>query len=796
MKTVNDDNLKFAFFVGRVPPRPLTATFVVKVAFKMMPGGVAELLPEDKQPEFSGDEPDSDPAQGLRYASDFALYKPGADLLLAGHCHAPAGKSYQQAEVVFGVGDNIKRLVVFGDRFWKKGGLGSSMSEPEPFDSIPLTWGRSFGGPGDPRNPVGRGIGESELEDGTKAYRLPNIETLKSLVHTPQDRPAPVGFGPIDPAAPLRASKTGTYNKKWLEQNWPWLPDDFDWSFFNAAPPDQQLQGRFLKGDELLRFDGLHPQVMSYQCRLPAEQVRLFVRRRKGDVLVFENVDLRLDTLFADMDAEVVTLLWRGVTAADSMKLKEFEEVFVVREPLARPAATSLEGYEKLYLKRTAEITKAEATVFKPIDPIVVIPPRLPKTAWADRLREKVAALPLIVPDDPDHPMEAEWQSAMGAARPVGKMPPPPKIENLAQGVAVIKAELARLEAAEPGVAQVFSNVPLDFATFDDDVAEDEKNMTPGANDEIEDEEEGETDWSRERVEKHVAAGGAFDGQDLSGLDLSQLNFSGLSFREAVLDETQLAGCKFDGADLTDASLAKATLSDATFQKANLENADFTEVIASGTRWAAANVTSTEFGGAKLAKADFKGCKGRQSGFAGCDLAGANFEDCELDQPDFTGASLAGGNFRNAVLPDAGFYEILAPDANFEGAHILRGRFSDAQLMNSNFKGCVMDEAVLENARLGRSNFTEARLARAIFTGARLSQAVFLMAHCVNAKFEDSDASRVQFAQTNLFRATFENSNLTEAVFWGSNCYEVEFFQAILKGTAFDETNLKGTKLV
>src|SRR5258708_2848074 len=106
MKTVNDHHLKFALFVGRVPPPPLTATFVVKAGFKLLPGGVAELLPEGEQPEFSGDQFNGDdPAQGLRYPSDFALFKPGTDLLLAGQCHAPAGQAVTQAEVAFGVGE-------------------------------------------------------------------------------------------------------------------------------------------------------------------------------------------------------------------------------------------------------------------------------------------------------------------------------------------------------------------------------------------------------------------------------------------------------------------------------------------------------------------------------------------------------------------------------------------------------------------------------------------------------------------------------------------------------------------
>ena len=796
MRTVNDHELKFAFLVGRVPPLPLSATFVVKAGFKLSPGGVAELLAEEEQPQFSGDAfNDDNPAQGLRYASDFALYKPSADLLLAGHCHAPAGQLLAYADVVFGVGDSAKRLVVFGDRFWSTDDLGSVMSQPVPFTSMPLTWARAFGGPDDPRNPAGRGLGDTLREDGSTVRMLPNIESINALTRSPRDRPQPVGFGPIDPASPLRASKTGSYDQIWLEQHWPWLPADFDWTFFNAAPADQQLEGRFLRGDEVLRFDYMHPEFPSYQCRLAGQRARLFVKRRKGMALIFEEVELRLDTLFADMDAETVTLVWRGVAAAQSMKLKEFEEVFIVIEPLSRPLAFDLAGYEALYHTRLAEIAQADAVEIAPIDPLVVVPPRLPDTAWADRLREAVAALPPLVPDEPDHPLDEEWMKAMGVPRPAGTVPPAPVVRNLAEGEALIRSEIAKLEAAEPGVAKVFHDVPLDFSSFDKEIDEDEKNMTPGANDEVADLPDEDDEWTRDRVKRHVAAGGTFDGQDLSGLDLSQLDLSGLSFREARLDGAQLAGCAFDSGDFTGASLAKAVMAQSTFNNCRMKNADLSNVVAPESVWQGADLSNAEFDSANLSGADFRRCRGKHAGFAGCDLTGADFEACDLEQPDFTSASLAGVRFRNAVIPDAAFYKMLAPNATFEGAQIVRGRFNDAQAVNANFTRCGLDDATFENARLARSNFTETELARAIFTGANLAQSMFLRSGCVNAKFDDVVAPGGRFVQTNLFRATFENADLTSAAFLGSNCFEAEFFQVTVTDTVFDDTNLKRTKL-
>lgn len=799
MKTVNDHNLKFAFFVGRVPPRPLSATFVVKAAFKLLPGSTAEFLPEDKQPEFSGDAHEGDdPAKGLRYPSDFALFKPGTDLLLAGHCQTPAGKPLNQMAVQFSVGDWSKRLVVFGDRYWKKGLLSSSMSEPQPFVSIPLNWTRSFGGPGDARNTAGRGIVESPLPDGTPVRLLPNIESLKNLVNSAGDRPNPAGFGPIDPAAPLRASKTGTYNKKWLAQRWPWLPDDFDWTFFNAAPEDQQLAGKFLRGDEQMVVEGVHPQFITYNCRLPGERMRLFVYRRYRAELQFEEVELRLDTLFADMDEEKLILVWRGLAAADSMKLKEFEEVFVVKEPLDRPLASDLKGYQALFEKRKAEIEKEDKGQFEPPKPFVLTPPAVPDLSWVAGLKAKVAALEKRVEADAKPPIDASWQKIMGAARPTAAPPPPlPPVKSMAEGDAIIKAALAKQAQADPGAMKPFSNYQPEYAAIEKEIDARVAKMPkpiPVEGEEGEAEAE-EGDWTRARVQKHAKEGGKFDEQDLSGLDLSYLDLSGCSFKEAALEEARLAGCKFDGCDLSGASLTNAILTDASFRKSKLDNADLSEVTASGACFAEASIGVVEFTGGKLAGADFSGSQGKHAGFDNCDLTSAKFDGCNLRQPDFSGAALKSASFKGAQMPDAAFYEATSSDANFEGASMPRARFSEAEFTKCNFTKCQIEKGVFEDSRLAGSNFTEAALMGSAFTGARLSQAVFLLAKCENSKFDDSIATEARFVQTNLFRASFENADLAKATFWGSNCYEVEFFNSRTKDAIFKDTNLKGTKL-
>ncbi len=60
-------------------------------------------------------------------------------------------------------------------------------------------------------------------------------------------------FEPISPFWPQRRTKVGKeYGKSYQQRRARTMPRDFDWSGFNAAPPDQQTD--YLRGDEEMSF--------------------------------------------------------------------------------------------------------------------------------------------------------------------------------------------------------------------------------------------------------------------------------------------------------------------------------------------------------------------------------------------------------------------------------------------------------------------------------------------------------------------------------------------------------------
>src|SRR5688572_7879769 len=323
MELVNATTFPFAVLPGKVRPPEWSATVIVKGSFALKSGGPAQPLPEPLP--FMGDvHRDEDIANDCSYDSDFAPWKQHADVMLVGTCHAPGGKPTTACRVEFAVGRWAKALAVIGNRQWKKSLLLSAASDPEPFTAIRLGWDNAYGGAGFDKNPAGRGY---------ERTFLPNVEPLEDRISGPGDRPDPSGFGPVSRTWPQRTSKLGSYRGKYMKERWPHFPDDFDFTYFNAAPEDQQLR-KYLQGDEELRLENLHATIPSYRTALPGLRMRAFLSEKLKTGKRFREVPLNLDTLFVDMDRERLVLVWRGVAPVQSEELTEIEHALAVSEPL------------------------------------------------------------------------------------------------------------------------------------------------------------------------------------------------------------------------------------------------------------------------------------------------------------------------------------------------------------------------------------------------------------------------------------------------------------------------------
>lgn len=237
----------------------------VKCTFDIKPNGTTEIA-QDQPPVMMAPEhinPAEPAKSSLRYDMDLVRTKTTTDVVVLGHAYAPHGKPVSEIDVGVRVGPMQKRLGVTGDRVWR----GRTPTMPLPFIKMPLVYERAYGGfdaesmntqrpQWDVRNPVGTGFALSASRiDG---LRLPNIEYPDKLITKWNDRPVPAGLGPLCAHWQPRASFTGTYDDKWLQERFPLLPLDFDDRYYQCAPPDQQTP-QFLKGGEPASLINLTP---------------------------------------------------------------------------------------------------------------------------------------------------------------------------------------------------------------------------------------------------------------------------------------------------------------------------------------------------------------------------------------------------------------------------------------------------------------------------------------------------------------------------------------------------------
>ena len=185
------------------PPKSIHATAyaIVKQTFTIVGDGLALAQPQ----ALAHDLRDEDAKPRIPPGSDFWLHKQATDVVVLGSAHAAA--PVERSWVGIQVGRRIKQVQVFGDRVleWRRG--TPRFSAPEPFETMPITIDRAYGGhdprvpaptPRDlfdhlrleadhpgvyPRNPFGKGY--VVVDDPVDGVALPNLEDPGDLL-TPE----------------------------------------------------------------------------------------------------------------------------------------------------------------------------------------------------------------------------------------------------------------------------------------------------------------------------------------------------------------------------------------------------------------------------------------------------------------------------------------------------------------------------------------------------------------------------------------------------------------------------------
>lgn len=270
----------------------------------------AEQVPLVEADVFTGEPGFSAPV----YETDYAHAKPACDVLLIGSAYAPPGRRVTRTVVGLKVGTMSKQFAVVGPRTWKLGVLGITAGDPNPFESLPITYDCAFGGTDRTRaahgqaktflsNPVGAGYWSSA--DRINGKPMPNTEQVDRPVTKPDGDYLPMAFSPIGRNWAPRSSFAGTYDQEWIENTAPLWPADFDERYFQAAPPDQVIPHP--KGGEQVILRNLTPDG-ERAFRLPVYRMPITFVPHKGRDATREGV---IDTITIEPDRERFTLTWR-----------------------------------------------------------------------------------------------------------------------------------------------------------------------------------------------------------------------------------------------------------------------------------------------------------------------------------------------------------------------------------------------------------------------------------------------------------------------------------------------------
>jgi hypothetical protein len=304
--------------------------------FRLKTNGTRADLAQEQSPLVMADTYwDAPETSSLKFETDLVIAKKRSDIHVIGTAHIPNGQATHRWRASVKVGKVNKAIDIHSPKEWINGMAAWHKSQAEPISQLPLRYEYAYGGthqwdkqadPGkrqpphiDERNPIGKGYYNPWKLGGKQPY--PSAQILApdalGLLDSIGKSYSVEGFGPLSRWWHSRAQYAGTYDAAWKDKVWPYLPDDFDFAFYNSAHPDLQYPG-YLQGDEAVELSGLLP---NSQTRSSSANPQGTVRTALGAyalVVVAEDEagmlhqhTPRLDTVTIDLDTQLIHHTWR-----------------------------------------------------------------------------------------------------------------------------------------------------------------------------------------------------------------------------------------------------------------------------------------------------------------------------------------------------------------------------------------------------------------------------------------------------------------------------------------------------
>jgi uncharacterized protein YjbI with pentapeptide repeats len=760
---------------------------------------------------------------------DAGIPKSRCEYLVAGAAYPVLGRENRECAVRATVGGHQKTLLVAGDRYWENG----SISEAQPFDKIPLDWRHAFGGPNFAPNPVGRGL-VPEDESGVPVLRLPNIEYSNEQVQDRAARPRPAGFGALDVTVPVRAQKAGTYDARWLKEDFPGFAQDIDWTFFNVAPPDQQFDQDAFALDTEYELRNLHPSRGVIEGRLPNFRARCFVSRAGKPPEALEEVSLRLGTLWFFPAVERAVLVFHGAAEVAEDDASDITHLVAAAEDAGsdgRPASYYAEVLGRRLDRENGHIAALKdgdlcPSELAPVDSAAaefdaeaegedLLEQRQAKRRDRE-IAERRAEIVAYGLDPDDH------GPRLASEEPV------PTLDEMPAFLEKIQAEVERHEREQKEDAErrerdnvaLFEQLGLDYGVVRTELAhpvsgppeltaearaDDLRQMIasyeaqglPTAHiQEILDDPEQQRMW-RFAEEKgrqayrlsahfqHPAPAASAEASERARAALGQLRSlgaGGMDFTGADLSGLDLAGINLEGAFLESVCFAGTNLRGAKLSGAVLAHADLRGADLEGAALRGANLGAAQLGGANLGNAE---------------LEDAILKDARLERVRFDGAHLASTDLSGAKFEATSFARVNASETTF----------MDCEMRGTDFTGAQLERCNFMNVDLSEARFCDANLSASVMFGCKVVAADFMRARLVGlravegtvfdrASFFGADLGTANLRELSLQGVRLEHAKLDRADLSSANLEGANLYRSIARGALFGRANLTRVRFV
>jgi uncharacterized protein YjbI with pentapeptide repeats len=747
---------------------------------------------------------------GAEGVLDEVMPKPRAEVLLAGSAF-PRNPPQRHTRARLQMGPVERTFYVFGDRQWGVTGP----TEPVPFASMPLTWSRAFGGAGFARNP--NGLGAAKV-DGVQP--LPNIESPDAMVKSPGDKPEPACPMALDVSWPQRVSKSGTYDDRWLKEQYPGFPLDFDWSFFQVAQEPQRFPG-FLKGGEAFVLENLHPSEGTITSRLPVGRGRCFIVKQGHEGMI--EVPTVIETVWLFPNQLRGAVIHRGVVPVAEDDAADVLQLMAAYELPDQPRPR--EHYEQVLAARL-DPKKGLASLLRDRELLPELPP---KTGHGDEAlsdMDELLKLDNHAGQNAHRAAQREVDKARKQLEELAKdpklqgvaMPPPPpdppplakppSFDDLGdaveQSLDEAEAMIARADAdkekafADARATCEAHGIDFDKALADARTQELKRKRRYRATEELERLRDQATLLDNAGADSS-AIRDKLDDPTLVEKLVAMERAANLGYRYTahLMPKTLAEPDEHTRVELEDGARARRSFAGRDLTNADLSDLDLTGVDLEGAFLEAANLR-----GAKLVRANLKGAI----------LAHADLTDADLSGADLTDANLGKATIESATFKGAKLDKATLASTTIKGSNLASATLSSMQLIETTFEDVDLSGAILRDLMIYKSTFSrtklvEAQLGGTMFVECTLTEVdgrrakmvdkvAFVESKAERVSFEGADLKNVRVVKDSDFTAaSFARANLTGANFRGTALREADFTGAMLDSADMSEADLTRAKL-